>query len=115
MGAIYLIRHGQASFGATNYDQLSELGYRQASILGAQLAQRVPNPQRVCTGSMMRHRQTADGCLQAMGRSADYVQDEGWNEYDFGEVIIRHQPEYQQPEQLQRNQRSNMRLHLFHS
>ena len=26
MGVVYLIRHGQASFGAADYDQLSELG-----------------------------------------------------------------------------------------
>lgn len=33
MATIYLIRHGQASFGAENYDKLSPLGERQASIL----------------------------------------------------------------------------------
>jgi broad specificity phosphatase PhoE len=26
MGTLYLVRHGQASFGADDYDQLSELG-----------------------------------------------------------------------------------------
>jgi broad specificity phosphatase PhoE len=30
MGQIYLVRHGQASFGSANYDQLSELGHEQA-------------------------------------------------------------------------------------
>ncbi len=28
MGTLYLIRHGQASFGAADYDRLSELGAR---------------------------------------------------------------------------------------
>ena len=30
MATIYLIRHGQASFGAEDYDKLSELGCKQA-------------------------------------------------------------------------------------
>ena len=30
MGTLYLVRHGQASFGAANYDQLSALGQRQS-------------------------------------------------------------------------------------
>ena len=38
MATIYLIRHGQASFGSANYDQLSELGGRQADATGEYLA-----------------------------------------------------------------------------
>ena len=34
MTTIYLIRHGQASFGQQNYDQLSNKGERQAQLLG---------------------------------------------------------------------------------
>ena len=34
MASIYLVRHGQASFGAANYDQLSTLGQRQADLTG---------------------------------------------------------------------------------
>ena len=34
MAQIYLVRHGQASFGSSNYDQLSELGFEQARLLG---------------------------------------------------------------------------------
>ena len=34
MGMLYLVRHGQASFGAADYDQLSELGARQCEALG---------------------------------------------------------------------------------
>ncbi|WP_164030788.1 histidine phosphatase family protein, partial [Serratia marcescens] len=37
MGSIYLIRHGQASFGADDYDVLSPTGIRQAEILGDHL------------------------------------------------------------------------------
>ena len=35
MGTLYLVRHGQASFGADDYDQLSPLGLQQAQRLGA--------------------------------------------------------------------------------
>ena len=38
MGSIYLIRHGQASFGADDYDVLSATGVRQAAVLGEHLA-----------------------------------------------------------------------------
>ncbi len=34
MASLYLIRHGQASFGSDNYDQLSPLGQRQADVSG---------------------------------------------------------------------------------
>ena len=34
MGSIYLIRHGQASLGAANYDELSPLGVRQSQLCG---------------------------------------------------------------------------------
>ena len=34
MATIYLIRHGQASFGSDDYDQLSQLGIRQAEVAG---------------------------------------------------------------------------------
>ncbi|MCF8967887.1 histidine phosphatase family protein, partial [Pseudomonas carnis] len=38
MGSIYLIRHGQASFGADDYDVLSPIGVEQAQVLGRHLA-----------------------------------------------------------------------------
>jgi len=38
MGAIYLIRHGQASYGEADYDRLSPTGEQQARVLGPHLA-----------------------------------------------------------------------------
>ena len=38
MGNLYLVRHGQASFGAADYDNLSELGHRQSVRLGEYFA-----------------------------------------------------------------------------
>ncbi len=100
MGAIYLIRHGQASFGAADYDRLSALGERQAEILGSELVDRVPGPHVVMSGTMKRHRQTAERCLEAMGQAPDYQPDEGFNEFDFGEVIVRFRPAYSNRERL---------------
>ena len=37
---ILLVRHGQASFGAADYDQLSPTGHEQSRVLGAALAAR---------------------------------------------------------------------------
>ncbi|MFM8823411.1 MAG: histidine phosphatase family protein, partial [Limnohabitans sp.] len=34
MGQLTWVRHGQASFGAEDYDQLSDLGKRQSIRLG---------------------------------------------------------------------------------
>ncbi|MFP2905716.1 histidine phosphatase family protein [Pyxidicoccus sp. 3LFB2] len=42
MGVVYLVRHGQASFGAADYDQLSETGLAQARVLGETLRPRLP-------------------------------------------------------------------------
>ena len=42
VGSIYLIRHGQASFGADDYDVLSPTGIRQAEILGDHLLNLTP-------------------------------------------------------------------------
>jgi broad specificity phosphatase PhoE len=97
MAAIYLIRHSQASFGAADYDQLSELGLRQATVLGGALAARGVRVARTICGSMRRHHQTAAGCLEAMSAPADWAVDVGWNEYDHDDVIWAFEPRYRDP------------------
>lgn len=94
MGAIYLIRHGQASFGAADYDKLSKLGEEQSRVLGLALRQRVPTPDAVYCGSMRRHRETATACLAAMALAHERCESAGFNEYDHEEVVVRHKPEY---------------------
>ncbi|MEZ5457055.1 MAG: hypothetical protein R3F04_13250 [Lysobacteraceae bacterium] len=59
--SVLAIRHGQASFGAENYDQLSERGAVQSQRLGNWLAQRMPRPQRILIGAMQRHRRDLGG------------------------------------------------------
>ncbi|WP_211473670.1 histidine phosphatase family protein [Collimonas humicola] len=101
MGAIYLVRHGQASFGAADYDQLSELGARQATLLGQWLAQTGQDISLLVTGSHRRHRQSCDACLaawpQAAERAPQVLQDPGFDEFDHRQVLLRLMPEFADP------------------
>jgi broad specificity phosphatase PhoE len=106
MGQIYLVRHGQASFGSANYDQLSELGHEQARLLGEWFASTHQSFDRVVTGGMKRHRQTADACLAALPKSqrinTEWLTDPDFNEYDHHEVLVRHRPAFDDPEEVKR-------------
>ena len=67
MSQILLVRHGQASWGAADYDVLSELGERQSFVLGEALAVRGVRPDLLVRGSMRRHRQTTEQALAGAG------------------------------------------------
>ncbi|HZP11841.1 MAG TPA: histidine phosphatase family protein [Nevskiaceae bacterium] len=93
MGQLYLVRHGQASFGAADYDQLSPLGVEQAQVLGRWFAHCGHRFTRVVTGGLKRHRQTADACLAAIPdpqRPATLDADRQFDEYDHEDVLTRH-------------------------
>ena len=85
MGAIYLIRHGQASFGQADYDRLSPTGHQQSRVLGEGLKHLGLDVHATVRGSMRRHAETATACLEAMGHDEDSRIDEGFNEYDHDE------------------------------
>jgi broad specificity phosphatase PhoE len=87
MAVIYLIRHGQASFAASDYDQLSPLGSEQAALAGSALRVRGVKPDVILSGGMRRHHQTATACLGALGLQAAWDEDRGWDEYDHNEVL----------------------------
>ena len=53
MGQILLVRHGQASWGAADYDVLSDLGEEQGTAVGRALADLRPDV--VVHGTMLRH------------------------------------------------------------
>ena len=98
MATIYLIRHGQASFGKEDYDQLSELGKLQAGRLGQALNQRLSLFDAVFLGTMKRHKQSAENCLAAFNASLSSVSavyDKGWNEYNHQEILAKHRPEFE--------------------
>ena len=66
MGTLYLARHGQASFGADDYDQLSPLGLQQAQRLGAHWLAHGQRFDTVLMGTLRRHAQTLDGIAQGL-------------------------------------------------
>ena len=88
MGTVYLVRHGQASFGAADYDQLSELGTRQCHALGQYLAERGVAFEAVLRGSLRRHAQSLDALTQGYGTLPTAQEWPGLNEYD-SEALIR--------------------------
>lgn len=59
MSEIYFIRHGQASFGADNYDQLSQIGIHQADVLARFLDENGIHFNAIYSGTMRRHKDTA--------------------------------------------------------
>lgn len=83
MSQLYLVRHGQASFGAANYDQLSPLGYQQAQWLGEYFQELGIQFDRVITGSLSRQQQTAQAILAGNGQDLPLQIDAGFNEFDF--------------------------------
>jgi broad specificity phosphatase PhoE len=67
MGTLYLVRHGQASFGADDYDQLSPLGRQQAVRLGEYWrGSRARRFDAVLTGTLRRHTQTWTGIAEGL-------------------------------------------------
>lgn len=82
MGAIHLIRHGQASWDAEDYDELSERGVQQSALLGTAWEASDWAPTEYVAGDLKRHAQTAIATIDASGRGHGYDVDEGWNEYD---------------------------------
>lgn len=87
MGTLYLVRHGQASFGAADYDQLSDLGRRQCLRLGEYLRDRGRRFDAVITGTLRRHAQSYDAIAQGLGARAEPLCWPGLDEYDSTAVI----------------------------
>lgn len=106
MGQIYLVRHGQASFGQTHYDQLSPLGYEQARRLGAWFRRCGLQFHQVVAGNMQRHLQTAEACLEMVPgerHHADAWQiDAGFNEYNHHDVLVKHWPSFEDAAEVRR-------------
>lgn len=87
MSVLYVIRHGQASFGTADYDRLSPRGIDQSRALGADLMLRGVRPERIVSGGMNRQRQTADGIVGAAGWDAAHDIDPRWDEYSATDLL----------------------------
>ena len=90
MASLYLIRHGQASFGHDDYDQLSALGEQQAKILGKHW-QHYPALDKCYSGNLLRHQQTAEhfliGLNQEPLKSHAVINHSGFNEFNHVDVL----------------------------
>jgi broad specificity phosphatase PhoE len=82
VSVVYLLRHGQASFGAADYDVLSPAGHQQAKVLGEELRARGIEPRQAWAGTLARQCDTAAVTLAAAGFDLECGTDARWDEYD---------------------------------
>ncbi|WP_139980040.1 histidine phosphatase family protein [Nocardioides litoris] len=90
MGLVLMVRHGQASFGADDYDVLSPTGWEQVRLLGRWLADRDVVPTSLVRGGMRRHRETLEAMTEAAGWAGEVEVDPGWDEFDHLAVVASH-------------------------
>jgi len=89
LAELLVIRHGQASFGAQNYDVLSDLGRAQARAAGAWLRSMGWAPDRIVTGTLDRQIDTA----AEMAFDPVPERHAGFNEYDFSDLLAARFPD----------------------
>lgn len=89
--SLLLVRHGQASYGAADYDQLSERGWEQSRRLGQWLARGGHRFETVVVGGMRRHRETAEAVAEGFAAAGlslpEPVEDPGFAEFDHQAVF----------------------------
>jgi len=83
MAELIAIRHAQASFGADDYDKLSDLGHKQSVLVGEYLRGLGWRPDRLVTGTLTRQLET----LSSMGVDGEPETHAGLNEYDFTDLL----------------------------
>ncbi len=91
MSTLYFIRHGQASFGKEEYDELSDTGHRQARILAHYFETMNRRFDAVYTGTLSRHVKTAEAQLSLLREMKaplpPVIQLEGLNEYPTHDIF----------------------------
>ena len=88
MGKIYLVRHGQASLGSTNYDQLSPLGIKQSFRLGEYFRACGVVFEAAYTGTLTRQQETLHQIqLGLQLKASNYTNEPALNEYDSHALI----------------------------
>lgn len=93
MATIYLIRHGQASFGQDDYDRLSPLGRRQAEVLAAYLRLNDIEFDSVYSGDLRRQAVTAEIAVAEHAGPVPHHIDPRFNEVRNDEQIEHLLPE----------------------
>ena len=110
MGTLYLVRHGQASFGAADYDQLSALGRQQCVRLGEYFRGKGRRFDAVLTGRLRRHAQSLAGIAEGLGDTPEALIWPGLDEYDSAAVIGAIHPEPLPPADTPEMYRHHFRL-----
>jgi hypothetical protein len=87
MATIYLVRHGQASFGAENYDKLSDLGCRQAAVAGEYFRDQGIQFDAVYSGDLSRQRNTARLAIASQSVDVPHHIDARFNEIKNDEQL----------------------------
>lgn len=91
MSVIYLVRHGQGSFGTDNYDRLSTVGREQSLRIGTHFAETEPKIDRIYSGSLNRQLETAaliaEGLAGSSGERLPVTVEPAFEEYD-GQSIL---------------------------
>jgi broad specificity phosphatase PhoE len=92
MSTIFFIRHGQASFGKENYDELSETGHRQARLLARYFDDLNLAFDLVCTGTLERHLKTSEKLTELLKKKGrpqpEMLHLDGLDEYPTKEIFI---------------------------
>lgn len=100
MSTLYLVRHGQASFGTDDYDRLSATGREQALQLGAYFSGLGERIDRIYSGSLRRQTETAELVASAFSDSLPPIEIEpAFDEYD-SDLILQTFARSLTPEQL---------------
>ena len=115
MAAIYLIRHGQASYDKADYDQLSDKGITQAQILGKHW-QSFAKPDKFYSGDLLRHGQTLKHFLlgyhdvdsaafssNTLPAAQQVKKVAGFNEFDHVDILTRYKPQWQDFDRMSRD------------
>lgn len=123
MSVLRVIRHGQASYFADDYDNLSPLGEEQARALGRYWIEQDQEIHRVVVGPRRRHRQTLEG-VAAVFRDAgrdwpEALEVKELDEHSGQEVVHQVLPEWieqeseDRPEVARLAERKPEDLHLY--
>lgn len=93
MSELFIVRHGQASFGADDYDNLSAVGHEQAAILSDYWRSIGQRFDALYSGSLRRQLATAEG-LRGQVEDQDIQVDEGFNEYVSEHILEAYRQQY---------------------
>lgn len=87
MGQILLVRHGQASLLAADYDHLSDLGQVQGQRTGAALAARGVVPVLLRAGTLRRQSATVLALVRGAGWTLVPGTDPDFDEYGYADLF----------------------------